>query len=165
MREKERKRKTEKNENNTVISLRMVSCFHSSGKCYKTRKKSTLNLWIVVNRKKMQTLSESQTNNEAKLHPHFHLWAFVSSMSNFSDFKLYISIYPTNVTKCPATLRWALSWENTDDFCHIYTIYIYIYIYAYIIMRYNCRLIHVSLITERIELPNCLYYIRYLIIW
>ena len=28
--------------------------------------------------------------------------------------------------KCPATLRWALSWENTDDFCHIYTIYIYI---------------------------------------
>ena len=25
----------------------MVSCFHSSGKCYKTRKKSTLNLWIV----------------------------------------------------------------------------------------------------------------------
>ena len=29
----------------------MVSCFHSSGKCYKTRKKSTFNLWIVVNRK------------------------------------------------------------------------------------------------------------------
>ena len=28
----------------------MVSCFHSSGKCYKTRKKTTLNLWIVVNR-------------------------------------------------------------------------------------------------------------------
>ena len=27
--------------------------------------------------------------------------------------------------KCPTTLRWALSWENTDYFCHIYTIYIY----------------------------------------
>ena len=24
--------------------------------------------------------------------------------------------------------HWALSWENTDDFCHIYTIYIYLYI-------------------------------------
>ena len=36
---------------NTVISLPMVSCFHSSGKCYKARKKSTLNLRIVVNRK------------------------------------------------------------------------------------------------------------------
>ena len=31
--------------------------------------------------------------------------------------------------KCPASLRWALSWENTDDICHIYIIYIYIYIY------------------------------------
>ena len=28
-------------------------------------------------------------------------------------------------------MRWALSWENTDDFCHIYNIYIYIYIYIY----------------------------------
>ena len=45
-------------------------------------------------------LSEQQTNSEALLHPHFHLWAFVSSMSNISDFKLYIRIYPTNVIKC-----------------------------------------------------------------
>ena len=28
-------------------------------------------------------------------------------------------------------MRWALSWENTDDFCHIYNIYMYIYVYIY----------------------------------
>ena len=36
-------------------------------------------------------------------------------------------------SKCPASLRWALSWENTD-ICHIYIIYIYMYIYIYIYM-------------------------------
>ena len=38
---------------------------------------------------KMQTLSVLQTN-EAKLHPHFHLWAFVSNLSNY----IYIYIRP-----------------------------------------------------------------------
>ena len=36
--------------------------------------------------------------------------------------------------KCPATLRWALSWENTDDFCHIYTIYIYVCVCVYMLV-------------------------------
>ena len=33
--------------------------------------------------------------------------------------------------KCPASLRWALAWENTD-ICQIYTLYIYIYIYEWL---------------------------------
>ena len=40
--------------------LPMVSCFHSSGKCYKTRIKSTLNLWIVVNRIKCERFLNSK---------------------------------------------------------------------------------------------------------
>ena len=59
--------------------------------------KTTLNLWIVVNRIKCKRFLKSKPIT------------FVSSMSNFSDFNFYIRIYPINV-----------SWENTDDICHIY---------------------------------------------
>ena len=78
--------------------LSYVWCYQSPGKCRKAQKKTTINLWIVVNRKKMQTHSEQQTHSEAKIHPHVHIWAFVSSMSSISDFKVYIRIYPTHVT-------------------------------------------------------------------
>ena len=53
--------------------------------------------------------------------------------------------------KCPASLRWALSWENTDDICHIYILYIYIYMYIYLYRKredinlraaYYCRKCH-----------------------
>ena len=39
--------------------------------------------------------------------------------------RVFLKTFPSS--KCPTTSRWAPSWENTDDFCHIYTIYIYIY--------------------------------------
>ena len=42
------------------VCVCVVSCFHSSDKCYKTRKKSTLDLWIVVNRKKCKRLLNSK---------------------------------------------------------------------------------------------------------
>ena len=44
----------------------------------------------------------------------------------------------SNVFKCPASLRWALSWENTDDICHIY-----IYIYSI------CLLLLISMLWHR----------------
>ena len=34
--------------------------------------------------------------------------------------------------KNPASLRWRLSWENTDEICDMYTKYIYIWYWSYI---------------------------------
>ena len=42
--------------------------------------------------------------------------------------------------KCPASLCWALSLENTDDICHIYIIYVtfyLLYIYIYNSLKHN----------------------------
>ena len=46
--------------------------------------------------------------------------------------------------KCPASFRWALSWENTD-ICHIYTIYIYIYSWVHRWVKSVVCFTHLSL--------------------
>ena len=64
-----------------------------------------------------------------------HVWQyewFISICLKSGNTKTLVAKWPCCFKdilpiKCPASLRWALSWENTD-ICHIYTIYIYIYV-------------------------------------
>ena len=97
----------------------MVSCFHSSGKCLWT-------IHIITHGTRYWRWPSWKCASEW-----YYEW-FISICLMSGNTKPLVAndrvVLKTFIyIKCPATLRWARSWENTDDFCHIY-IYIYIYI-------------------------------------
>ena len=50
------------------------------------------------------------------------IFIYQMSLKQHGDLKTFLSI------KCPASLRWALSWGNTGDIYNIYNIYIHMMI-------------------------------------